>query len=590
MARRSAAWPSSRTMGNDTQGVAGEETSRAPGGGVAAAEAAEIAVDGYIYGYPLVLAETSRRVMSNVDPAAAAAGFGASMNQFAHRRAFPDPKFTDVVRPNADTLYSSLWFDVAKEPLIISVPDSGGRYYLLPMLDMWTDVFASPGKRTTGTAARRFGLVGPDWDGDLPRDIEPIRAPTSAGWVIGRTQTNGKADFDAVHEFQAGISAVPLSAWGSYYEPPEAKFDRGASKLAPSEQVERMDGATFFAFLAELLRLYAPHANDYPMLQRLARIGLQPGRPYDVAAVSPEIRSALTAAPAAGLARIADFLPRSDIQVNGWMLPSNPIGTYGTAYLKRALVARTGLGANVIEDAFYPSPLADADGKPLSSGRALRRAFREGAAAAGARVLVADHVRRPPAVHGEPDRSLRDRRPRRHEAQQRRVAGHLHPAPGAGRRQAAQLAAGAGIGRLQHEPAAVLARARGDRRPLGAAARETRDVTESRGFAAHAARGGRCFHFACPAPPRPGPVLPSSLFRRSRCMRASRSEAQAQRDAERCQMYDDLLSETTCSRLVSRLSRESSAKISDRIGVCATHWPSGARPHVENYCRRHSRR
>ena len=336
---------------------------------MAAGEAAEIAVDGYIYGYPLVLAETSRRVMSNVDPAAAAAGFGASMNQFAHRRTFPDPKFTDVVRPNADTLYSSLWFDVAKEPLILSVPDSGGRYYLLPMLDMWTDVFASPGKRTTGTAARRFGLIGPDWHGDLPRDIEPIRAPTSAGWIIGRTQTNGRADFDAVHEFQAGISAVPLSAWGNYYEPPEAKFDRGASRLPPAEQVQRMDGATFFAFLAELLRVYAPHANDYPMLQRLARIGLQAGRPYDVAAVAPDIRSALAAAPGVAQARIADFLPRSDKQVNGWMLSSNPIGTYGTAYLRRALIARMGLGANVLEDAFYPAAFTDADGKPLSSSQ-----------------------------------------------------------------------------------------------------------------------------------------------------------------------------------------------------------------------------
>ena len=464
-------------MGNHTQGVASNETSSAARRGVAAEEAAEIAVEGYIYGYPLVLAETSRRVMSNVDPAAVVAGFGASMNQFAHRRTFPDPKFTDVVRPNADTLYSSLWFDVAKDPLIISVPDSGGRYYLMPMLDMWTDVFASPGKRTTGTGARRLGLIGPDWQGDLPRDVEPIRAPTSAGWIIGRTQTNGKADFDAVHEFQAGISAVPLSAWGNYYEPPEAKFDRGASKLPPSEQVDRMDGATFFAFLAELMRVYAPHANDYPMLQRLARIGLQAGRPYDVAAVTPEIRSALTASPATAQARIAEFLPHADPQVNGWMLSGNPIGTYGTAYLKRALIARMGLGANVIEDAFYPAAFADADGQALSSGAALRRSLRKGAAAAGARVLVADPVRRPPAVRRQSDRSLRDRGPRRHEGERRRIAGRLHPAPGARRRQAAQLAARAGVGRLQPQHAALLARAGGHRRPLGTAARETCHVS-----------------------------------------------------------------------------------------------------------------
>jgi hypothetical protein len=356
-----------RTMASGAQGTAGMEAARATGSRLATEEAAEIAVEGYVYGFPLVLMETSRRVMSNVDPAAGAAGLGASMNQFAHRRTFPDAKFTDVVRPNADTLYSSLWFDVAHEPLIISVPDSGGRYYLLPMLDMWTDVFASPGKRTTGTAARRFGLVGPGWDGELPRDIEPIRSPTSAGWIIGRTQTNGTADFDSVHQFQAGMSAVPLSAWGNYYEPPEAKFDRGASKLPPGEQVARMDGATFFAFLAELLRVYTPHANDYPVLQRLARIGLHAGRPFDVAAVSPEIRSALTAAPAAAQERMRDFSLRSDPVVNGWMTIRNPVGTYGTAYLKRAVVAAMGLGANVLEDAFYPTAFADADGRPLSS-------------------------------------------------------------------------------------------------------------------------------------------------------------------------------------------------------------------------------
>ena len=360
------------------QATPGKDTSRAAGSRLAAEEAADIAVDGYVYGYPLVLMETSRRVMSNVDPAAVAAGFGASVNQFAHRRAFPDPKFTDVVRPNADTLYSSLWFDVAKEPLIISVPDSGGRYYLLPLLDMWTDVFASPGKRTTGTGAQRFAITGPDWNGDLPRDIEPIRAPTSAGWLIGRTQTNGKADFDGVHQFQADLSAVPLSAWGNYYEPPGAKFDRGQSKLAPSEQVERMDGPTFFAFLAELLRIYAPHQNDYPMLQRLARIGLQAGRSYDIAAVSPEIRSALAAAPAAARTRLKDFSLRSDPHVNGWLTVMNPVGTYGTAYLKRAMVAAMGLGANVIEDAFYPTAFTDAEGKPFSSAERYVMHFNKG--------------------------------------------------------------------------------------------------------------------------------------------------------------------------------------------------------------------
>jgi hypothetical protein len=99
------------------------------------------------------------------------------MNQIAHGRAFPDPSFTDVVRSNADTLYSAMYFDVSKEPMIFSVPDSGGRYYLLQMLDMWTDVFAVPGKRTTGTGAQTFAVTGPGWRGPLPPGMDEIKAP-----------------------------------------------------------------------------------------------------------------------------------------------------------------------------------------------------------------------------------------------------------------------------------------------------------------------------------------------------------------------------------------------------------------------------
>ena len=133
--------------------------------GVEAEEARQIARDAYIYAYPMLVTEMTRRVFTNVDKPA---GTRAPMNQFANVRAFPDASFTDVVRPNADTLYSVMWFDVSKEPLVISVPDSGGRYYLLPMLDMWTDVFAAPGKRTTGTGAQTFAIVGPHWQGQLP--------------------------------------------------------------------------------------------------------------------------------------------------------------------------------------------------------------------------------------------------------------------------------------------------------------------------------------------------------------------------------------------------------------------------------------
>ena len=171
----------------------------------------EIGSQAYVYAFPMVLMEMTRRVSTNVETAE---NGGAPMNQFSHVRAFPDHTFTNVVRPNADTLYSTLWFDVSKEPLILSIADTGGRYFMLPILDMWTDVVAVPGSRTTGTKTQTFAIVGPNWQGQLPDKIEPIRCPTSVGWIIGRTQTNGKDDYPTVHKIQNGYTVAPLSQWG----------------------------------------------------------------------------------------------------------------------------------------------------------------------------------------------------------------------------------------------------------------------------------------------------------------------------------------------------------------------------------------
>lgn len=332
-------------------------------------EITEIALEAYAYAYPVVLMDVSRRVMTNHETPNTDTGLGAPMNQFAHVRAFPDAKFTEVVRPNADTLYSSLWFDVSKEPLVISVPDSGGRYYLLPMLDLWTDVFASPGNRTTGTGAQTFAIVGPKWEGKLPKDVEPIRAPTAIGWMIGRTQTNGKADYDNVHKFQAGLKATPLGAWGKDYVAPKRKVDKDLSKDPPVEQVAKMDTATFFARFCELTKDNPPHGNDYPILARMKRIGLEPGKPFDLSKASDGVKAALLKAVPLAQKKIFSHFTRSGREVNHWRMIMPPVGTYGTAYLDRAGIAYAGLGANVPEDAIYPTALVDSDGKAFDSSK-----------------------------------------------------------------------------------------------------------------------------------------------------------------------------------------------------------------------------
>jgi|GEM_PF-4219052 len=158
--------------------------------GVSPDEARAIARDAYIYAYPMVMMEVSGKISTNVT--APHGNTDAPVNQFGSARAFPDPNFTVVVRPNADTLYSSLVYDLSKEPLVITVPDSQGRYYLLPMLDKWTDVFAVPGTRTTGNGAQTFAIVGPNWQGSLPEGVGAYRNPTAQGWIGGRVKPTAR--------------------------------------------------------------------------------------------------------------------------------------------------------------------------------------------------------------------------------------------------------------------------------------------------------------------------------------------------------------------------------------------------------------
>jgi hypothetical protein len=319
-----------------------------------------IAQEAYLYLYPLVTMEVTRRIATNV-PAGARPGFGPA-NAFTHLRAFPPGDFKEVIRPNFDTLYSILWFDLRDGPVVVSAPDTGGRYYMLPMLDMWTDVFAVVGSRTTGTTAGHYALVGPGWDGRLPADVERIDAPTPRGWIIGRTQTNGPADYASVNAIQDGFVATPLSQWPAAPAAPAGMHDPAIDMSPPRLQVEAMSGSAFVTLGAELMRLHRPHLTDQPILARMVRLGLRAGEPFDAAGADPAVVAAIEAAPAAAQQRMTEVEPRLSPLVNGWAMPTFGMGVYGTDYLRRATVARIGLGANVVEDAVYPVLYADASG------------------------------------------------------------------------------------------------------------------------------------------------------------------------------------------------------------------------------------
>lgn len=322
-------------------------------------EALEIATEVCTYAYPLVMAELTRR-------SSVAGTNGTPVNQFSHRRTFPDSNFTQVVRPNADTLYSSMWFDVSTEPLVINVPGSKGRYYLLPMLDMWTDVFASLGSRTTGNKSELLVLAGPGWKGAIPQSAMLIQSPTAMGWIIGRTQTCGPEDYANVHRFQDAFTVTPLSRLDRPYAVTHTPIDPSWDlKTPPVDLIEKLSVQTYFGLFADLMKLNPPHPNDYPIIHRMARIGIVPGRFFSFPSAPPEIKQALENAISATFSQIKT-LSRAGTVVNGWRVRLSNIGSYGTDYRTRAAIAYSGLGANLIEDAIYPAAFTDADGKLFS--------------------------------------------------------------------------------------------------------------------------------------------------------------------------------------------------------------------------------
>lgn len=330
-------------------------------------EARAIGVEAYLYFYPLVSMDITRRQITNV---ALGKEFGKGpMNVFVSHPAYPPANLKDVVRPNFDTLYSTAWLDLTNEPVVVSVPDTGGRYYLLPMLDMWTDVFASPGWRTTGTQAANFLLTPPGWTGGVPNGFIRIDAPTPFVWIIGRTKTDGPQDYDAVHKIQAGYKVTPLSRWGKPVPPVFAKVDPTVEmKTPPKTQVDTLPADRFFAYAAELLKVNPPHITDQPILARMSRIGIQRGKSLDFDKLAPAVRKALEGAPQEAQQLMKWKLATIARVANGWLMNTDTMGVYGDYYLKRAMVAQEGLGANLPEDAIYPFNIADDTGKPLDGG------------------------------------------------------------------------------------------------------------------------------------------------------------------------------------------------------------------------------
>jgi hypothetical protein len=278
-------------------------------------ERERIALQAYLYTYPLVLMDVTRKQMTNME-AGKMLGRGPMM-EFTHMRKFPEADFKEVVRPNFDTLYSLAWLDLSKEPVILSVPAVKDRFYMLPMLDMWTDVFAVVGTYGTGTEAQNFAITMPSWKGKLPKGVKRIDAPTPYIWILGRTQTNGVKDYDYIHKIQDGFKVTPLSSWGKSYKPSFKKDPLVDDKTPPLVQIQKLSAKEYFDYAMKLMKKHPAHITDMVMLSRMEHIGLTP-KNFDFDKLPKATQKALVHATKISHDEMKKYMPKLGTNANGW--------------------------------------------------------------------------------------------------------------------------------------------------------------------------------------------------------------------------------------------------------------------------------
>jgi hypothetical protein len=341
-------------------------------------EAEQIALDAYVYGYSLMTTEVTRVQMSNVDKVE---GLHAPMGQFINVKRYPPADFRGVSAPNADTLYSLAWLDL-KEPQVFSHPDMGSRFYLFEMVDLWMKAFDSPGTRTAGGKAANYLITGPGWTGAVPAGMKQIKCATRYMVILGRTYADGTdADYAAVNALQAQYKVVPLSAHGKpyAYQAPPVNPNPGFSMTdKPQSVILGMDGAAYFNMMAALMGGTAPpSAEDAPILARMAKIGLVPGKPFDPSKLDASTQAFLKDIGKLALQRIESSKDSLGALVNGWVVTKG-LGVYGTDYIKRAVVAAFGWPANLEKDAVYPYTEVDNAGHRLTGANKYTLTFAKG--------------------------------------------------------------------------------------------------------------------------------------------------------------------------------------------------------------------
>jgi hypothetical protein len=292
------------------------------------------------------------------------------LNRFIHMRQPADHRARAVTTPNTDTLYSSAWLDLSAEPVFLTVPDMGRRYYSFAFMSLFTDNFAYVCRRLDGGRPRPRMIVGPTWTGDPDSGVDLIRAPTNSVWLLGRVLIDGPPDLETVWVLQGKtlLETPDMRNERRILETQELMRQRTAlppDPVADWPALNRDDPFDLFEVGMRALGESPLGERDKAVLEDLAPLRLRPGRKFDLRAFSDAERGAIRT----GIARAHDEIRGASRQwgaiANGWTYPKNNLGNFGDDYLYRALVALSGLAALEPVEATYLTCDTDQDHRSL---------------------------------------------------------------------------------------------------------------------------------------------------------------------------------------------------------------------------------
>jgi hypothetical protein len=328
----------------------------------------DIATLAYIWGFPLV---TMQRRFNFVTSPSVPHGVGRGpANTLSCAHNLLNASFTDVVRPNSDTLYCITQFDLKKEPIVVVVPPiPADRYYTFQFLDAYTNVFAYVGTRATGSNGGTYLIAGPDWQGQVPQGMTKIWSPTNLAWLINRILVKGPADVANVNAIQDKIIVKPLSTFQGKAVPlPHRTANTTLSNevpIGPQPTLIAPTGIKIYDEIGQAMTGNPPNPSDPGLVTKLASIGIGPGKTPSTEA-NATIKAALQTGITEGQKMINARVANAGMNVNGWLYAIS--GVYGTDYLFRAAVTQVGLGANIAQEALYPATFTDSQGRPLTGG------------------------------------------------------------------------------------------------------------------------------------------------------------------------------------------------------------------------------